>query len=36
MSFETRYAHSPAAVAGMDTAALRDAFVASALFTPAK
>ncbi|WP_447948927.1 5-dehydro-4-deoxy-D-glucuronate isomerase [Microbacterium aurum] len=34
MSFETRYAHSPAAVAGMDTAALRDAFVASALFTP--
>ena len=34
MTTETRYAHSPDEVAAMDTAQLRDAFVADGLFVP--
>ncbi|GAB3603000.1 5-dehydro-4-deoxy-D-glucuronate isomerase [Microbacterium aureliae] len=34
MTVETRYAHSPEAVAAMDTASLRAAFVADDLFVP--
>lgn len=34
MTVETRYAHGPEAVAAMDTARLRDAFVADTLFVP--